>query len=116
MIIFFFRALPQHLRLSVAAQDPETVSDCVEIICKLCIMIDNDEDLNEVKKIRRVDKPRAKKGSYGGTTSQNSDRNAADSTTLCWDCGKADHRRNKCPEHFKYKPKSWANRGDQTSV
>ena len=44
---YFVRALPPSLRLSVAARDPETVGDCVDIIKKLCVMLETDEELNE---------------------------------------------------------------------
>jgi hypothetical protein len=35
---------------------------------------------------------------------------------ICWDCGKEGHARNKCPGHFKFKPKSAGGGGDGQSV
>ena len=138
---FFVRALPPTLRLAVAARDPDNVGDCVDLINKLCVMLDTDEELNEIKKVRRIDNPKengkakwadkpkwSDKPKWGGKqkdrrgpgeASQSAGSDDAKSNIWCWDCGKADHRRNKCPDHFKYKPKDWVPRAkssDQTSV
>ena len=63
---YFVRALPPNLKMAVAAQDPHTVNDCIDLINKLCVILDTDEDLNEIKKVRRVDKPKGKKGKPPG--------------------------------------------------
>ena len=103
--------------MAVAAQDPHTVNDCIDLINKLCVILDTDEDLNEIKKVQRVDKPKGKKGKPPGNASGGKGgNNVSNSTEWCWDCGSKDHRRNKCPEHFKFKPNNWGTRNDLASI
>ena len=47
---YFVRALPSNLKMAVAAQGPQTVNDCIDIINKLCVILDTNEDLNEIQK------------------------------------------------------------------
>ena len=103
---YFICALSPQLKMDVAARDPVTVNQCVGI---MCVMLDLDEDLQEFKKVRRIDKPPPKKGSgtnvYSKASGNAKNPDDKDKNVWCWDCGKVGLRRNQCPEHFKYKPK-----------
>jgi hypothetical protein len=102
----FLRSLSPQLKLAVAARGPTSMKECVDIVNKMCVMLDLDEDSSEFKRVRRVEnKPQAKRGGQWSGPKKSGQSGGTGTDLYCWDCGKSGHRRNKCPEHFKFKPK-----------
>ena len=118
---YFLRALPSQLRVAVAAANPSTVNECIDHVNRLCVVLDPEDEGNLPKQVRWVgNKPPAQNNSSGnnnpsgnkppGKGKRNrggpkSNKNGDKPSGLCWDCGDPGHMRNKCPEHFKFKPK-----------
>jgi hypothetical protein len=50
----YIQALPQNLRLPVASANPSTVRECVELVERLCTVIDQNELDVEARRVRRV--------------------------------------------------------------
>ena len=50
----FVRALPPQLKMAVAASNASIITECVDLVNKLCVMLDTNEDDTEFKKARRV--------------------------------------------------------------
>lgn len=98
----YIQALPANLRLSVASANPSTVRECVELVERLCSVLDQNEMEVETKRVRRVG---SNNNSNNSNNQSNNQQRSSQNTGWCWDCGQAGHRRNKCPQHFKYKPK-----------
>lgn len=101
----YIQALPHNLRLPVAASNPATVGDCVEIVERLCSVLDTSEGGAGAKVVRRVDGDSKGKGNAKKKPSQNETGKKDRPNVFCWDCGRSGHIRTSCPEHFKYKPK-----------
>ena len=93
----YIQALPMNLRLPVAAANPQTVQDCMEVVERLCSVVET------TRKVRRVNQnSRYKEG--GKTESANAGAEKKECPELwCWDCGQHGHVRTSCPEHFKFK-------------
>jgi hypothetical protein len=103
------RSLPTHLRIPLATREFRGVWDIIEAISKMSDTLDADEDMNEIKKVRRAGfQPDGPKWQQKKSP-DNSGQKRADTKSTCWDCGEPGHRRNKCPHHFKFKPKQQAN-------
>ena len=65
-------------------------------------MLDPEDEGNTPKRVRRADnKPSDNKPSDKGKNNKGGSKPSG----WCWDCGETGHMRNKCPEHFKFKPK-----------
>ena len=52
---YFVRALPPQLKMAVAASNPSTITECIDLVNKLCVMLDTCEHDTDFKKARRVD-------------------------------------------------------------
>jgi hypothetical protein len=105
----FIRALPSNLRMAVAAANPLTLNECIDNVTQLCAIMDPDEDTVETsKRVRRVNKGQQQKTETN--EEKESETGPKISKLWCWDCGKSGHMRNKCPEHFKFKPADWVDR------
>ena len=52
---YFWRALPENLKLAVAATNAETLDECRESVNSLCALIDTEEDIiHRAKSIRVI--------------------------------------------------------------
>ena len=95
---YFIRALPNQLIMAVAAANPLTVNGCMDHVNRLCVNLDTEEAVNEFKRVRRVWKEK-------GDSKGEAELVGHFARGCCWDCGKTGHQCNRCPEHFKFKPK-----------
>ena len=116
---YFLRALPSQLRVAVAAANPLTVNECIDHVNRLCVVLDPEDEGNLPKKVRLANnkpsdnKPSDNKSSDNKSSGKGKNKKGGAKPNkggnkppgLCWDCGDPGHMRNKCPEHFKFKPK-----------
>lgn len=82
------------------------MNECIDHVNPLCVILDTDEDSVEFKRVRWADEKRERgenPGKKPDTNKVTPDNQGG--LPKCWDCGQEGHRRDKCPEHFKYKPK-----------
>ena len=100
----YIQALPSTLCLPVAAANPLTVRDCLEVIERLSCMTDLPDDPATIKKVRRVNQDSSDRKN-GKSNSNSGGGKKGQSTLLCWDCGQMGHAHTACPEHFRFKPK-----------
>ena len=96
---YFIRTLPPQLRMAVAAADPVTVNDCIDMVTRLCVTLDTDEESSDFRKVRRV-------GQVAAVAEEEQKPQTSQNPVNCWDCGQDGHVRRNCPHHFKYRPKN----------
>ena len=97
----FIWSLPDNLRMSIAATNPVTISDCVANVSQLCSIMNIDETLSGWKKPvvssinfsqDRIQKtPEEKKASFDKWVQ----------TVQCWNCDKKGHSKAHCPEPIR---------------
>ena len=108
-------------RLAVAAANPCSLNACVDSVTQLQVVLDVEEwdqgsrrqvKSHATKAVMSASESQGKAGP-AGTTHPGRRRPDKDSVqggnwkdALCWDCGQKGHRRNRCPQHFRFKPAS----------
>ena len=62
--------------MTVAASDPGSITECIDLVNRLCVMLDTNKDDTEFKKTRRVDNDHDNDSSNGNGNGNDRGRRA----------------------------------------
>lgn len=80
---YFIWALPDKLRVAVAAVYTTTVNECIDLFNWVCVILDTDEESSHSKRVRIVRRGNVKK--KNDQKNQSSDKKDPKTTERCWE-------------------------------